>query len=76
MATHSPERRQHSDRRRRSDEAGDLYERLEEKRKQFDRRRTVRRESDRAAEISPQQSGHLQPSAESVATSEGRKGAD
>lgn len=77
MATHSPERRrQHSDRRRQSDQTDDLYERLEEKRKQFDRRRTTRRESDRVAEVVPQQGGQGQRSVEPVITGDGRKSAD
>ena len=49
MATRSPERRQHTDRRRSGDRASDLYQRLEEKRQQIERRRKVRREADRRA---------------------------
>ena len=50
MATRSPERRMHSDRRRRRATASDLHQRLEEKRKQIERRRAVRRASDRASD--------------------------
>ncbi len=70
MATRSPERRQHTDRRRRGDRASDLYQRLEEKRQQIERRRKVRRESDRRAiepepsppEPQPDDSGPASPS--------------
>jgi hypothetical protein len=46
MATPSPERRERTDRRT-PDRANDLHRRLEEKRAEIERRRAVRRESDR-----------------------------
>ena len=50
MATHSLERRQHSERRRPPHAADDLYQRIEEKRKQFERRKAVRRQADRTGD--------------------------
>ena len=46
MATHPPERRYRSDRRR-PERAADLHRRIEEKRQQIERRRMIRRQADR-----------------------------
>lgn len=50
MATNAPERRHHSERRHPPEAADDLYQRIEEKRKQFERRKTVRRQADRTGD--------------------------
>jgi hypothetical protein len=50
VATHSPDRREHSERRHPPEAADDLYQRIEEKRKQFERRTAVRRQADRTGD--------------------------